>query len=192
MLNSAEYPSRPAGGFTIIEVLIVVSVLGVMLALGVPAMSTFIGNSSIRTNAEAIANGIQFARTEAIRRNAGVTFVLNPGGATYTVNLASDSSVLNQRGAEARADAVVVTPSPAGATTLTYTSLGTLSANADASAAITAVKVNANTANAAQLRNMCVLVSVGGVARMCDPLRVDPTDPQRCQPAVDTDCVPIP
>lgn len=183
---------RGNGGFTLIELLIAVAVLAIMLALGVPAMSTFLGNSSIRTNAEAIANGIQFARTEAVRRNANVRIVLDASGTSYTVNLASDGSVLNQRAAEGRADSVTVTPTPAGATTLTFTALGALTTNADASAAITTIKVNGNTANAAQLRNMCIMVSAGGIARMCDPLRTDVTDPQRCQPAVDTDCVPTP
>lgn len=192
MLGHPLHRARGTDGFTIIELLIAVAVLAIMLALGVPALTTFLGNSSIRTNAEALANGIHMARTEAVRRNSNVRIALDASGTSYTINLVSDGSLINQRGAEGRADSVVVTPAPVGANALTFTALGSVTTNADASPAITAIKVNANTANAASLRNMCILVSTGGIARMCDPLRTDVTDPQRCQPAVDTDCVPTP
>jgi type IV fimbrial biogenesis protein FimT len=183
MLNNHHY----VRGFTLIELMITVSVLAIMLALGVPAFTTFIGNSSIRTNAEAIANGIQLARTEAVRRNANVRFVLS--GATWTVNLVSDGSLIQERTGEGRSDTVTVTAAPGGTSTLTFTGTGTVTSNADASAAITEIKVNANTPNAAQLRKMCIMISTGGVARMCDPLRTLATDPQSCQPAVPAGCV---
>ncbi|MBK7423660.1 MAG: GspH/FimT family pseudopilin [Propionivibrio sp.] len=59
-----------------IELLIGVAVLGILLALGASSFRVWIGNMRIRTTAEAIQNGLQLARGEAVRRNALVRFQL--------------------------------------------------------------------------------------------------------------------
>ncbi len=61
-------------GFTIIEILISLAVLGVLLALGVPGLVEWLQNQQIRAASEATVNGLQVARGEAVRRNTPVRF----------------------------------------------------------------------------------------------------------------------
>ena len=64
-------------GFSLIEMMIAVVIVGLLLMAGVPAYTTWIQNLQIRTGAEAILNGMQLARAEAVRRNTNVRFVLD-------------------------------------------------------------------------------------------------------------------
>jgi type IV fimbrial biogenesis protein FimT len=67
-------PRRAAGGFTIVEALIALVVLGVLIALGAPTFGEFLQNQQIRAATEATLNGLQVARAEAVRRNLPVRF----------------------------------------------------------------------------------------------------------------------
>src|SRR5882672_5111861 len=61
-------------GFTIVEVMISLVVIGVLLALGAPGFIEWLQNQQIRAAAEATLNGLQVARGEAVRRNTRVRF----------------------------------------------------------------------------------------------------------------------
>lgn len=187
---------RKPRGFTLVELMIAVAVLGIMLMLAVPAMGTWLGNAAIRTNAEAISNAIQFARTEAIRRNASVSITIDSAGTSWTINMVGDGSLVQERGADGNATKVAVTFEPAASRTLTFSGLGAIT---DA-APISAIKVDSTTLSAAQSREMCIMVAVSGIARMCDPQRSTAnleasgstkvtTDPMSCQPAVPAVCL---
>ena len=63
-------------GFTLIELLVGLTLLAVLLGLGVPAMGTYLQNSKLASAAASYYNGLQMARTEAIRRNVRTEFVL--------------------------------------------------------------------------------------------------------------------
>lgn len=63
-------------GFSLIELVVAVAILGILLALGLPGFTTWTGNMKIRTAAESIQNGLQLARGEAVRRNAQIRFQL--------------------------------------------------------------------------------------------------------------------
>lgn len=65
---------RPSRGFTIVEVMIALVVLGVLIALGAPGFAEWLQNQQIRAATEATLNGLQVARTEAVRRNLPVRF----------------------------------------------------------------------------------------------------------------------
>jgi type IV fimbrial biogenesis protein FimT len=69
-------PRLTPRGFTLVEVLISIAVLGVLIALGVPGFGEWLQNQQIRAAADATLNGLQVARGEAVRRNAPVRFVL--------------------------------------------------------------------------------------------------------------------
>jgi type IV fimbrial biogenesis protein FimT len=68
--------SASSQGFSIIELLVAVTIAAVLLGLGAPALSTYLQNAKIGAAAQSLQAGISFARTEAIRRNAPVEFVL--------------------------------------------------------------------------------------------------------------------
>ncbi len=63
-------------GFTIVELLVGLTLLAVLLGLGVPAMGTYLQNSKLASAAGSYLTGLQTARTEAIRRNVRTEFVM--------------------------------------------------------------------------------------------------------------------
>lgn len=67
---------RRARGFTLIEVLVSLVIIALMMVIGLPSMTTYFQNSKISTAAQTYVAGLQTARTEAIRRNLPVDFVL--------------------------------------------------------------------------------------------------------------------
>ena len=69
---------RLAKGFSLVEVLIGVAIIGVVMTIALPSFNEWIKNVRIRSAAEAVLAGVQTARSEAIRRNAPVAFTLLP------------------------------------------------------------------------------------------------------------------
>ena len=67
---------KAIAGFTLIEVLVGVSILGVLLAVGLPAFGNYMGNAKLRASAASFHTAAQFARSESIRRNGGVEILL--------------------------------------------------------------------------------------------------------------------
>ena len=63
-----------ARGFSLIELMVGVAILAVALAFGVPSFADWISNMQIRSTAESLQNGLQFARSEAVRRNNPTQF----------------------------------------------------------------------------------------------------------------------
>jgi type IV fimbrial biogenesis protein FimT len=63
-------------GFTLVELLVGLTLLALLLGLGVPAMGTYLQNSKLASAAASYFSGLQTARAEAIRRNVRTEFVL--------------------------------------------------------------------------------------------------------------------
>jgi type IV fimbrial biogenesis protein FimT len=75
-------------GVTLTELLITVSVIGIMAALAAPAFTDFIRNERIVAEANEMVAAFYLARTEAIKRNSRVTVCKssNPDAADPTCN----------------------------------------------------------------------------------------------------------
>ena len=75
-------------GFSLIELIIVVGIIAVMAAVGLPAIGRYFRNYQIRNAAREVAAEIQAARTKAIMKNVnwGVIFVtLSPTTYRYII-----------------------------------------------------------------------------------------------------------
>src|SRR5712664_2424607 len=83
-------------GFSILELMVVVVVIGVLTAIAVPSFQTYLQNLQIRSAAEAIVAGLQIAKNEAIRRNVNVQLNMDTG-TTWRITLVSDGSLLQVR-----------------------------------------------------------------------------------------------
>ncbi len=94
-------------GFSLIELLIAMAIAGILLGLGAPSYQAWITNAHIRTTAEAIQNGLQLARGEAVRRNTQISFQLMSG--------VDDTCILSAPNTPISSDWVVSFDSPAGA-----------------------------------------------------------------------------
>nr|WP_246294795.1 GspH/FimT family pseudopilin [Schlegelella koreensis] len=69
--------TAPLRGFTLVELLVGISLIGILLALGAPSLATYLQNSKVANAASTFYSGVQLARTEAIRRNAPAHFVMS-------------------------------------------------------------------------------------------------------------------
>lgn len=67
-------------GFTVIELMIVVSVIGILLAVGLPGLQDTIVRVSINTHIKTLVSSLNFARSEAIKRGALVSVCASASG----------------------------------------------------------------------------------------------------------------
>lgn len=63
---------RAGAGFTLIEMMVVVSIVAILLALAVPGFNALMASSRMASRTEALLSSVQFARSEAIRSNRNV------------------------------------------------------------------------------------------------------------------------
>lgn len=80
--------TRAQTGFTMIELLVVVAIVAIMAAVGIPSMLDMIRSSQLRSSTSQLYDAIILARSEAVKRNAQVD--VQPG--TTCVNPASNNS----------------------------------------------------------------------------------------------------
>lgn len=178
-------PSRPPTGirgFTLVELLVAVVVLGVLASLGAPSFRDFIQRGQVRTASESVQNALQIARAEAVRRNARVRFVLGAqsGSSSWSVNIDTDGSIVQQSQPSGEGSGTVTaTATPANATTVTFNAFGRVVDNTDGSARLTQVDVNNTAAPAGSQRR--IVVTPGGSIRLCNPdTSLASTDPTKC------------
>lgn len=148
------------GGFSLVELMVVVAVIGLLAAIGLPSLMTWIENSKIRATAEAVLSGIQSARTEAIRRNQNTSFILLPGGGLLwkvCVDCAG-ASIQERPLSEGGASAIGI--SAAANTTIVFNGFGRTDLAAQAAWDLTSSKGD---------RSMRILIDVGGSTQVCDP-----------------------
>jgi len=70
-----ETPVNPrTAGFTLIELLVTLTVAAILLAVAVPSFHNMMLNSRLSTSANAVANALSLARSEAVKRNQQVNF----------------------------------------------------------------------------------------------------------------------
>lgn len=75
-------------GFSLVEVLMVVTIIAILSAVALPAISGYIRNYAIKGAAQQVAGEIQTARAKAINKNCnlGVLFVIiNPNQYRYVI-----------------------------------------------------------------------------------------------------------
>jgi type IV fimbrial biogenesis protein FimT len=190
---------RTVQGVTLIELMIGLTVLGILLMIGLPAMGHWLQNTQIRTHAETTFSGLQLARAEALKRNAAVRFqfveslttgcVLTPLGKSWIVSLGDPAGVCaedpsdtgamiiqKKDGMEGSANTVLTS----NASVIVFNGLGRLVGGGTLTVNISNPAGGACGDQPGQMRCMRVVVSTGGQVRMCDPQVLDATDPRVC------------
>ncbi len=191
-------------GVSLIEVMIGLTLAGILIAMGIPAFQTGTQNRQIRGTADAIQNGLVLARTEALRRNRIIKFTLGGTPGTWVVGCESvDTTIVDGQEAcpetiQSRTGndttgsvAVQVTQRDAagGGTTevpgevwlnaMGRTKGGTLPADKIMVFQVTHPGAGACAADGGEMRCLNVVMTPMGQIRMCDPATAAP-DPRAC------------
>lgn len=83
--------SRRSAGFTLLELLAAVSIVSILLALTAPSMQTLFTRNYLKASAQALAEDLQLARSEAIKRNRSVRIDIDTGVWCYGITQAETS-----------------------------------------------------------------------------------------------------
>ncbi|MGM0557985.1 MAG: pilus assembly FimT family protein [Myxococcota bacterium] len=73
-----EIRERGASGFSLVELMIVVSIIAILAALAAPSVSQYIEHSKGREVARSVANSVRYARDQATSRGEVVLIELDP------------------------------------------------------------------------------------------------------------------
>jgi type IV fimbrial biogenesis protein FimT len=159
---------RTQSGFTLIELIITLVVIGVLMLAGMPSLFEWMTNLRIRTVSESVLNGLRTARTEAVRRNADMMFVIGAAEPTWQVQRNDTLEVISR--SEFGNTPVVTQLSPANTVAVTFGPLGITKNNPDGSPPIAQIDLTVpeTLLSAANARSLRILIS-GGMVRMCDP-----------------------
>ena len=183
---------QKSSGFSLIELMIGITVLGISLALAMPSYRTWIQNTHIRNAAESIQSGMRKAHAEAVSRNTSMSFILG-AGSSWTVSDSSTDLVIESSPNGENSGNISVTSIPAASTTLTLNNLGGVVGNKDGSATLRLISIDSTLLAVTDSRDLKITVGTGGtcsldgigcvgsVIRMCDPNVSAPTDPRICQ-----------
>jgi len=181
---------RRHSGFSIIEIMISVLIVGILIVAAIPSFKNWIQNAQIRTASESMINALQTARNEAIRRNACVQAkLLSPPQTGWDVRLCASAddplvpAIAERAHEEGSANASVV-PEPPDGRIVSFNALGRIvdPNPSDGSGTITRLKLRNTTMDAADERKLHIEIPPGGSARMCDPnAAIKTTDPRYCQ-----------
>lgn len=140
---------RRAGGFTLLEMIAVVTILGILAAIAVPNMGAMIRTQHVKTASFDVFATLVLARSEAIKRNVSVT--VTPTGGNWTNGWTVTDAFANTLRQQAAYNNVMI----AGPGTVVYTSSGRLSA-----VAMPQFNVSASNVSASNLR--CIKVDLSG------------------------------
>ena len=161
-------------GFTLIELMITLSVFAVLIVLALPSFNQWIANTKIHSTTESVLAGFQLARTEAVRLNRGVRMTLNADTSWSVTEVISGIVVQTRPSAEGSAN-TAMTVTPVAATTVDFNGLGRVTNLTP----IAQVDVDSTVIPAAETKELRITINTGGTARACDPSHPS-SDPRGC------------
>jgi type IV fimbrial biogenesis protein FimT len=184
-------PNRKSSGFSLIELIVVIAVLGIISTFAISSYQAWVQNTRIRTAAESIQTGIQMARAEAVSRNASVQFDLRGINSAWTVCTSpaapgacpdpDDATTIQSRAAsEGSSSDINVVASDAGP--YVFNSFGTMTSPVPAAVTgLVSIGIDTSALSAAESRDLRIVIGVGGSSRMCDPdTGISASDPRKC------------
>jgi len=200
--------ARPARGFSLIELIVVIALAGVLLSLGIPAITSWTGDARLHSVAESFTNGLRLAQATAVTRSHVTAFAVTSATPAYDAVPAAngsnwmvlvdplsssetmDSNWLIQSSTEARQYGVSVNSN--NQTVVCFNSFGqqtanltttqtSLPANSCATPGVDTSPTYFELSRSGSSRKYRVLVYAGGRVRMCDAAKtLSTTNPDGC------------
>lgn len=192
-------------GFSIIEIAVVLVVIGLMMTTAIPNISSWLRNTKLRNQAEAIQNGLQQARNEAVRRNRTVSFWLvtlptansmnnncdvSASGTSWVVSVSSPDALCAS--APSTTTSPMIVTKHVGADGASGVTVSGLQADGDTAASsitfdgfgrasgdLSRVSVSYASASSSD-RPLQIDITPSGMVRMCDTTVTADTDPRKC------------
>jgi len=87
-------PLRRQPGFTLIELLVTLSIAAILLTVAVPSFIVFVQNNRLATQANDLVTMLNYARSEAIKRNQRITVCSSITGTSCAGSTIWDSGLL--------------------------------------------------------------------------------------------------
>ena len=182
-------------GFSMIELLITIAILGILITVAVPSYNTYLSTSRLRAGADNILAGLQLARAEAIRQNTTTGLWLDGSTGNWMVQTGSTSAAFCPQGAtnphfvqqscseasqvslafNAVLSRTLPTTCPANTAAITAALFGS-DGRARADTALTSIDLCAGSPPTGARR---LVINAGGSVRLCDPTKAA-GDPAYC------------
>jgi type IV fimbrial biogenesis protein FimT len=163
-------PATRQRGFTIIELLVTVTLVAIGASLAVPGAASMIANRRVQGAAQSILDGLQQGRSEAVRRNVPVRFTLSPTTGWVLANDSSATVIQSYATPDWSTLTVAGTPSEV----LVFLPNGLIK---NSGTPMTQVTVSTSVADT---RTRQINIFGGGLIRMCDPGVTTAADPRKC------------
>jgi type IV fimbrial biogenesis protein FimT len=176
-------------GFSLIELMIAISILVLLMVLAGPMYGEFIANTNIRNASDSILNGVRLAQAQAVRLNLPTEFQFNGTGWLVTTDdpekspgtpLQDSQTTYEQTEGATQAK---ITPTPVGTTTVTFGGLGRIiSPNNDNDCSATLQTLDITNPNVTASRPLRVVITndtCAVISKLCDPA-VASSEPQAC------------
>jgi type IV fimbrial biogenesis protein FimT len=86
--HADQHRTEAQGGFTLVELMVTVSVMAILAAIAAPSMTGLINANRLSGQAGELTSALQLARSEAIRRNSRVTVCPSSDGTSCAASTA--------------------------------------------------------------------------------------------------------
>lgn len=174
-------------GFTLIELMIAITIMGILMVIAIPHFSSWILNSRIRNTAEGINAAIIKSKSASIISMSNqISFTLNADTSWLIKNEKLNVTIANKTASES-SKGVSISIFPATSSMLTFNSYGAIVANVDGSPSITMIDVTSinPTDGITPLR---IMIGKGGATVICsNPPIANSANPTDCSNVVLTD-----